>query len=374
MDLKDKEHVIISDKKYYSQIDGLRFISIFCVLIQHFITPKISHYFLTGKAGVDLFFVISGFLITENLIKLKNRHSFKRGVEIFYIRRVLRIFPLYYLYWIILFIFFFQLIDAYKYYGLFYLLNFYDIYHDLVPVTGHLWSLSVEEQFYIIWPFVIFWAPGNKLKYIVVATIIGSLLFSLINYNHEIQVYNYFHTFSCSVALLTGAIIAVLKQENIPLLKRLIKIAGYLAPLMLFSILLVSILNKLNYLEERDTFFIRIFMSVIGLYVVGTTSLGSFNGRFGSFLDNNFVRKIGQMAYGIYIFHYLAYTILNPYLIQFHEYVFSGYDDGNIIFKLMRYNPTIVFFPFHVMAVLLLAWLSYTYFETRVLQLKKHFE
>ena len=374
MNLTVNQSENVLDKKYYSQIDGLRFISIFCVLIQHYITPKISHYFLTGKAGVDLFFVISGFLITENLIKLRNRNNFRRGIEIFYIRRVLRIFPLYYLYWIILFIFFFQLIDAYKYYGLFYLLNFYDIYHDLVPVTGHLWSLSVEEQFYIIWPFVIFLTPGNKLKYIVVATIIGSLLFALINYSHEIQVYNYFHTFSCSVALLTGAIIAVLKQENIPLLKKLIKIAGYLAPLMLLSILLVSILKKLNYLEERDTYFIRIFMSVIGLYAVGTTSVDSFKGRFGHFLENIFVRKIGQMAYGIYIFHYLTYTILDPYFKQIHEHYFTGYDDGNIILKLMRYNPTLVFFPFHIIAALLIAWVSYTYFETKILQFKKYFE
>ena len=148
---------------YYPALDGLRGFSILLVLFSHnfsFIT--FSKLFDTG---VDLFFVLSGFLITDILLKTKKNKKF---LQTFYIRRILRIFPIYYLSlvaFLVLAPHFAQLKEQYSYYQnnqiflWFYLQNWLPIIHPPpfyhTQIFGHFWSLSIEEHFYIVWPFLI---------------------------------------------------------------------------------------------------------------------------------------------------------------------------------------------------------------------------
>src|SRR5215831_14066355 len=149
-------------RSYYPALDGLRGIAILLVICCH--NLNFLPHFEFGWVGVDLFFVLSGFMITDNLIKTKETKNFLQN---FYIRRVLRIFPL--LYGVLLLYFIFapglgSLRLQYDYYHSnqgfvwFHLQNWLAISHvrptDTV-LLNHFWSLSVEEQFYLVWPFVV---------------------------------------------------------------------------------------------------------------------------------------------------------------------------------------------------------------------------
>ena len=143
---------------YLKPIDGLRGLAILLVLMFHL---EIAYF---GWAGVILFFVLSGYLITKTLYTEKESSSpLKNKFRNFWARRALRIFPLYYLYFfILLLILIFKGLPAnpempwlFTYSYNFYLINVYDTKGPSF-LTGHLWSLSIEEQFYLFFPFFCF--------------------------------------------------------------------------------------------------------------------------------------------------------------------------------------------------------------------------
>src|SRR5437868_4964541 len=133
-------------------LDGLRGIAIVLVLMHQFDLITSPHAidvaFDAGWIGVQLFFVLSGFLITGGLLDTRDQHGYFRG---FFVRRVLRIFPLYYAALVA------TLIAGNTSIWLWtYLSNFRP--HPALP---HFWSLAVEEQFYLVWPFVV-WLAGRR--------------------------------------------------------------------------------------------------------------------------------------------------------------------------------------------------------------------
>ena len=153
----------ILNQPYYPFLDGLRAIAIITVILCHVLRYSQWLNFVDGTIGVHLFFIISGFLITTLLLKEK----VKRGnvsLKNFYIRRVLRIFPVAYLYLIVLLVLnvLFKLgITAQSFVGA-------ALYVRNLPVasdwyTGHFWTLSIEEQFYLFAPIVL---VSNTERYI----------------------------------------------------------------------------------------------------------------------------------------------------------------------------------------------------------------
>ena len=174
-------------------LDGIRGLAILAVMVFHFgafdPAPGIDNLFhkvtSAGWAGVDLFFVLSGFLITGILVDAKgNEHYFRN----FYIRRVLRIFPLYYGYLIVLFIVLPLFAGGHAdptrapaapWYWT-YTANWFIARHGDWAVatgeTGRFWSLSVEEQFYLVWPLVVATFPRRALVRITLGLIAGALL------------------------------------------------------------------------------------------------------------------------------------------------------------------------------------------------------
>src|SRR4030095_11127987 len=170
-------------KSYYPALDGLRGFAILGVLLQHnFSFLPIPKY---GWVGVDLFFVLSGFLITEILLKTKEHKNYLPN---FYIRRILRIFPLYYGSLILFFALgplVSQFKDQYSYYsanqGMLwaYLQNWLYIAKprlDDHTVFSHFWSLSVEEQFYLVWPLLVLACNKlSRLALLIYIALLGSI-------------------------------------------------------------------------------------------------------------------------------------------------------------------------------------------------------
>ncbi|MFB3915714.1 MAG: acyltransferase family protein [Terriglobales bacterium] len=173
-------------RRYIPELDGLRAFAILGVLMVHcnfpFHTPWLEMVRSWGWAGVDLFFVISGYLITSILLGSRERPHYFRN---FYARRGLRIWPLYYL--LLIYIFAVtphlgkwarQDVDLHQYPWPYYALYIQNL------VLKHLgsfalvitWSLCVEEQFYLLWPVVVRWCSRRKLEIGLLVVLVVELL------------------------------------------------------------------------------------------------------------------------------------------------------------------------------------------------------
>jgi peptidoglycan/LPS O-acetylase OafA/YrhL len=189
----------ITHPKYRPDIDGLRGIAILAVVGYH----AFSAIMPGGFVGVDIFFVISGFLISANILENLNGGSFK-FVE-FYARRVRRIFPAlilvliscFFIGWLVLLPDEFQQLGKNMSAGAGFFSNFFywrDAgYFDAATITKpllHLWSLSIEEQFYIVWPLMLWlmWKKRSNLAVIITFVMIGSFMLNLYFVSHDTAV------------------------------------------------------------------------------------------------------------------------------------------------------------------------------------------
>lgn len=210
--------------KYYDSLTDLRGIAALLVMTMHFFNqldinmPLLSVFYelsKIGQTGVTLFFVLSGFLITRILINSKEQSSYFKN---FYIRRTLRIFPLYYLF-LVLYYYLFPLIleapvsfESKPFYFL-YLQNFAITFQWLAnDGPGHFWSLAVEEHFYLIWPFIVFTCPKRALKKLIYIIIFAALIarFYLSYSGHEIM----WLTYARMDSLAIGGLLAIYEFDN----------------------------------------------------------------------------------------------------------------------------------------------------------------
>lgn len=226
------------DKVFFPNLDGLRFIAFFVVFLDHgFVRVSdtlrqsgsvaaiiAEGIFGSGGLGVSFFFVLSGFLITY-LILSEVRLKGSVDVIAFYIRRTLRIWPLYYLVTVFGFFVYPWMKSVLGYpayietgnilYYIFLAGNF-DLMR-LPPGYGAMsttitWSVAIEEQFYLVWPLLFFFVPRRFYKFIFPAIIVGSALFRLIYVNDGRVLY--FHTFSVISDMAVGGGVAYLAFTN----------------------------------------------------------------------------------------------------------------------------------------------------------------
>jgi len=169
-------------------LDGLRAIAFLMIFGFH------TDYLPFGWMGVQMFFVFSGFLITGILLRMKEKLPPKEYFQKFYTRRFFRIFPLYYFYLLLVIVVATIFISiSYKAkamqgvldqirYAVLYVYNFYSAHQSFEssPFLDHLWSLSVEEQFYIVWPLLIFLVNEKALKKLFLAGIVAGPAFRLL--------------------------------------------------------------------------------------------------------------------------------------------------------------------------------------------------
>src|SRR4051794_17305081 len=214
-------------------LDGLRGVAILLVLVFHFSEShsamsgwfqKLHRIAASGWVGVDLFFVLSGFLITSILFEAKRSSGYFRN---FYMRRVLRIFPLYYGVLVVAFLLIplvhpyqnprYQTIAAHQGYLWAYLQN-YVTWIDWKGFT-HFWSLAVEEQFYLVWPTVVFCLNRKSLMWVcgvLICVALAVRVGRVVSYHdlpaaqyQAIAQATYYYTFCRMDALLVGAFLAL---------------------------------------------------------------------------------------------------------------------------------------------------------------------
>lgn len=339
---------------YFSGLDGLRCIAILAVIWVHTGVP-LESLTLTQRAylGVDLFFAISGFLITTLLLRERERCG---GISLkaFYIRRSLRIFPLYYTV-IGLYIAFVWLLEPSTpagrqfFHNLPYFLSYTSNW--FVPLEGRVifyfaWSLATEEQFYLVWPTVekfmrgarAVWLAGGllALRTTVEMAVHGNVL--------DMDVLWVRIILSIHPAILGGVLLAHLLHDRhgfglaYPLLGQ-----RWAAPTTLAALLLA--------IETRLPMGVIWMLMVI---LVGTVAIRETNG-LARVLRWRPMVHIGMVSYGMYLMHMLSYHAVRRVLAA------AGLDHQWL------------WFPVTVLAATLAATLSYRYYESWFLKLKDRY-
>jgi len=366
---------------YQRSIDGLRGLAILLVIMFH---CDVAYF---GWTGVVLFFVLSGYLITKVLWTEKEKSTLlKIKFRNFWMRRVLRIFPLYYLYLLILLVFLLlkwvpqltgpEMPWLFTYTYNFYLINVYDLKEPSF-LAGHLWSLSIEEQFYLIYPFLIFFFKRKQLKVAIVALIIFSVLFRIFysSYPGNSSAYLDYHPFSYLDSFLCGAAIFIFRLE------RLRTSVGYL--IFIFCALLTLTGGLFIYMDvnQNQDFYFTNYLSSFGIEahytknfyrVWGLIQLNLFfsallllillpgKDRFLLWFKRIFEIKpivsIGKVSYGMYVFH----AIIIWWLTDIFSY-------GN------RSMNKYVFCLLCTVVIWLVSLLVYHLYEKRFLLLKEKF-
>lgn len=289
---------------HLAQLDTLRAFAVFSVMIAHYL-PALNAYAEWGAMGINLFFVISGFLITGILLKCRKYIDAGQPmgftVRQFYIRRVLRIFPLYYLVIFVSLALNFADVRQNLWWYLTYSVNYYGIVTGKWITLSHFWTLALEEQFYLAWPLLIVLAPRRALLLVPLTAIaIGPVSRALILLFH-INSMSLMTTPVCLDTLGLGALLAVAQELKLRKLTRLLAIAGLWIGLPLLIIL--KIVGTLRLPHGRAS--LIIFNLAIGLFSVWLISgtVVRFKGLGGRVLEWRPLRYIGVISYGIYVYH-----------------------------------------------------------------------
>lgn len=296
--------------------------------------------------GVSIFFVLSGFLITFLLLKEKEHLGI--NLKKFYARRVLRIWPLYYLYFAIVLItlYFFEV----KYdfsnisFYLFLSANIAFALNQTIPYLIHYWSLGVEEQFYLFWPLICRLKNELLLKFAIylIVLLIGSKAVLHIWFpNTFLEVIIHISRFHC---MLMGGVGAILYFNNNQLFikistSKFIQLIGWL-------IYLLAMFNQFHIASFIDNEIIAFFTVFI---ILGQITSSSFIN-----LERKWLNFVGKISFGLYVYHPLLIFFLGK-AISFENDVWFNY----LIIYVLVLSITIA-----------ISWFSFTYLESYFLKIK----
>ncbi|MBK8415435.1 MAG: acyltransferase [Bacteroidetes bacterium] len=318
----------MSKKVYFENLDGLRFLCFLSVFFFHsfhteydFIKDNPVYTFIktdlfgNGNLGVNFFFVLSGFLITFLLIEEK---KLNRQIDLrnFWIRRILRIWPLFYF---CVFFGFVMFPMIKEFFGqvpnetaspLMYLtfLNNFDIIRSGLPdssVLGVLWSVAIEEQFYLLWPVILFALPVRNYWMAFAAIIVSSLFYRAMN---DSPLLHEHHTLSCIGDMAIGAFGAWMISESK-------KFKELFENLKKYQIAIIYILFGLVFLFRDEVMFssfpLRIFERSIIALIMLSIILEQNYAKNSLFKMSDFKRisKLGTITYGLYCLHFIGILV-----------------------------------------------------------------
>jgi peptidoglycan/LPS O-acetylase OafA/YrhL len=360
-------------------LDGIRGLAILLVLSFHLLLSNpitgspifnvINAVINSFYIGVNLFFVLSGFLITGILLDtLDQPHFFKT----FYARRTLRIFPLYYGFLFLLLLLTRPLHfvwNGWQYYFLAYIANM-ALWRTkpllLGPFTiDHFWSLQVEEQFYLIWPFLIFRIRSLRtLITVSLAACSASLVFRiiLVYLRPHIQNIHVVHstTPACADNLLFGCCLCALLRTSAR--QQILKLAPRIFAIGAAILICTGFIY--HGLRWEDNFFVPTFgFTIVGISCTALLAMALRTGsRTQAIFANKTMRFFGKYSYGLYVFHYSFDRMLIPHVRlymndHFHSKALAVLTGGAA-----------------VMAITLpIAMLSFHFYEAPFLKLKRFF-
>ena len=281
-----------------AQLDCLRFLAFLGVFIFHFDERAYAY----GCLGVQLFFVLSGFLITRLLLQNETR-NLRRDLGIFYVRRTLRIFPLYYLVLVVLLLAG-RLPHAWWHFSYLHNVLMFLQPHLTPGVTGHFWSLSVEEQFYLLYPLLLLLTPARFRLLLLLALLVGSSASRMIlhrlypetRYWALLPVQGEYLVWGCFAGLFD----ITQRTRPIPVGKCL------LAGLLLHALAAV---DQFGLLGRPNAFGLYQTMHGIGFALIVLSLWRLPEGWLMRLLTLAPLVYLGKISYGLYVFHNFCYGV-----------------------------------------------------------------
>ncbi|WP_447971327.1 acyltransferase family protein [Nitrospira sp. M1] len=302
---------------YRPQLDSLRALAAFGVFMQHFLYENnvFRSTIPLGDLGVRLFFVLSGFLITGLLldgrdkVETSSRQPFTLLI-CFYIRRLLRLTPIYYL--VLLLLLCFTSTDRSQLWWFFaYLQNIHFAIDNGFTVADNFWTLAVEEQFYLFWPFVILFIPRAYLFSVVALCVIIGPLFRLLclttgltHFQGSMLMPSHLDTLGI------GGLLAILSRTveiDKRQLHRILTISSSIGILLLMSVLIAKVLDTPSSIE-----FIlgELGAGLLFVWMIGRAAEG-FSGPIGIVLNQPTLIYCGRISYGMYVIHLFVPDLLS---------------------------------------------------------------
>jgi len=299
--------------QHMPQLDGLRTLAVAAVAWSHWM-GSYQFGFDWGLMGVNLFFVLSGFLITGILLDSRAGTAGLAArwfaIRQFYTRRVLRIFPLFYMTLALMALVGVRPIRQTLLWHLCYLSNVYFFRQGSWQLAtsniSHFWSLAVEEQFYLVWPYLMIFLPARRLCPVVLGLIMLAPVYRvMMGVVFPANKVAFVLTIGCLDALGVGALLAYAQRSGADSRWGAGALARWLLWLGLPAWAALEVLIRVHkvpgpLLSMRQTFLDMIFGWVI------LSGAKGFKGWFGRFLQWRPMAYLGKISYGLYVFHNLT--------------------------------------------------------------------
>ncbi len=346
---------------HFHTFDSLRFLSFLLVFLHHSPVPKDSvlHYFAKeGGIGVSFFFVLSGFLITYILIIEKINAPGKIDLKKFFIRRILRIWPLYYAMVVLafctpFFLDFFQISYSNEGYEpnwvftLTFLENYIQMWTGTFPNVSPLnviWSLCIEEHFYIFWGLAFYLIALKNIPKLLLGCIIFSFVMQAVYQQYGIITLDLFTNIHYFAFGGIPAYIFVFRKEMIKKLEHIPAIYKYFYALFVLIIIILIANTHLISDPKVTTFLLSILFSGLILSTLGTKNVFEIS-------DKSILAKLGKYTYGLYLLH--------PIFIMLFVKIGNRFEWNWVLIVLCSFISSVIF-----------AILSYHLFEKQFLKLK----
>lgn len=370
---KVNENIISKpDKIYFGGLNELRAIAALGVVIHHieqfkgmngFTISNVNLSFLIhnlGKASVDLFFVLSGFLITFLLLQEKSNNNGEINIGKFYMRRIFRIWPLYYLIMLISFVVIpllsnfsifennislLNLInepDNYSFKTISRYLLFLPQYAKVVLGASQSWSIGVEEQFYFIMPLMLL-LLSRKSFFIFILILVGIYFIPVIEIHKLFFIITKFFRF-----MGIGVIGGYLYFYNLSKIGNLTKskfIYFLIVALIIFLSSFIVLAGNIN------RYSLGILFILLILFTINVSNKMAFRNKILSYL--------GKISYGIYMYHPFILFLIFPFANKY----FLEKNGNNISYNIFLYTSSYIF-------TILISIISYEFFESKFIKIK----
>ncbi len=294
---------------YLRQLDALRTVAVTMVIATHWL-PKATTFWFNGGFGVKLFFVTSGYLITGILLEARRKAEqaeFERSAVLknFYVRRFLRIFPLFYATLALVYFLHVPAVREFIWLLAAYLGNFVIASRGAwIDGIAHFWSLAVEEQFYLVWPVLMLFTPRRLLMPLIASAIVFAQLFRLILFLEGInRITIGVMPFASLDTLGLGALLALVGRDfDVQGGAKALKVltAASIAGCAGFFVLHIA-----NWLGRTPAFcsWIMTGTDALTAFSIVWLTVRGFRGPLGWVMNSAPLVYLGRVSYGLYILH-----------------------------------------------------------------------